>query len=296
MENWKACEERMEKTAEVIQNAFDVPGLREAEIRVEKDEFPDYQKGEIIMDEQRAEMEKTAEAIRKAFRALDLAIDARLEVKETEYGAPHLSVQFYTSEKGESYDLPQSCRTIEDVRWAMDDKCSSYDIDEERRQYPQGEYGVPDEPYLTDELRHIRKTYERILDACEAADRVEKGEDPEKVYTECLKEWAEADRRDCQKECWDFMYRMSNLHNQSFEETMAILNQNYAKLRHGRQEMKERDPSNIRDDLLRDFRKLAEGYQSLYGVPDKDMQKAMKEVSKKLPNFAGKKPREDGGR
>lgn len=248
------------------------------------------------MDKQRAEMEKTAEAIGKAFRALDLAIDARLEVKETEYGAPYLSVQFYTSEKDESYDLPQSCRTVEDVRWAIDDKCSSYDIDEERRQYPQGEYGVPDEPYLTDELRYIQKTYERILDACEAADRVEKGEEPEKAYKECLEKWAKDDRRDCQKECWDFMYRMSNLHNQSFEETMAILNQNYAKLRHGRQEVKELDPSTIRDDLLRDFRKLADGYQSLYGVSDKDMQKAMKEVRKALPDALGEKPQEQGGR
>lgn len=245
---------------------------------------------------QERQQRRTAWAIEDAFRALDLQFDTSIKVKEKEFGETCLSISVHGAQKNEFYDLPDHCCTVSDVASQMYDKYWEYDINEERYQYPSGEYGIPDEPYLTDDLRYIRKTYGRISEACEAAKRVEKGENPEKVYPEYRQAWAKEDRRACRQECWNLMYRMSKLYDHSFEETMAVINQNYAKLSHGRLRMKQSDPAAIRDDLLHDFRKLAEGYQSLYGVSDKDMQNAMKEVSKKLPDFAGKKPREDGGR
>ena len=190
MENWKACEERMEKTARVIQNAFDVLGLREAGIRVEKDE----------------------------------------------YGTPHLNVAIGTYIwPHESYNLPPACQTIADVAQEMRDKFWSYDIEEERRKWldnerrEQEDTYIPDDPAFTEEFCYLERVYDRIAGACEAALRVQEGEDVHEVYGDYRDTWEDEDQQCLHQECADFLFRMDKLYHQPFKETMKHMKQVYRK-------------------------------------------------------------------
>lgn len=193
-------------------------------------------------------MEEVTEAVQDSFRAL--CVDANIRIEGRESGEPHFVICTKGIQEDTLYELPGSLDTLSGVASGMEKAYRGYDVNEERKKYKPGRNGLPEEPYLGDELRYIKKVCHRIADACKAAERIGAGEEEDKVYQEYHDAWL---KEDVKASC------------------------------------KPRNVETMKEYLIWGIQNLAKDYQNTFDIPQKDIEKALKRACKELPNLMQEK-------
>lgn len=193
-------------------------------------------------------MEEVAEAVQDSFRAL--CVDANIRIEGRESGEPHFVICTKGIQEDTLYELPGSLDTLSGVARGMEKVYRSYDVDEERKKYKPGRNGLPEGPYLENELRYIKKVCHRIADACKAAERIGAGEEEDKVYQEYHDAWL---KEDVKVSC------------------------------------KPRNVETMKEYLIRGIQDLAKDYQNTFDIPQKDIEKALRRACKEIPSLTQEK-------
>lgn len=173
-------------------------------------------------------MEATQEAVRKAFKVLNLPADICI-ARDDGKTKPYFQIDSY---KGSIWDdspiisrLPVGCQSLEDVASETNRHFRDYNLGNAIRNFtPYVEEIARDPQHFAEDCLYRHDLYCHIADACQAAERIQKGENPEEVYHAYKEQWKEDARKAAQFDCGEHLQRMNRLYGQSYHATREVIN------------------------------------------------------------------------